>query len=129
MTDSIHYRKMQAGTEEFAELQEFAKSFDHVITPHPNIVVYALYKNGRLFGYIDQVFVPTAYPAFHPEHTKPRDVVQVMNDWKTHSQLSGNPGYVGVPLDNNNGIGNFPESTMNKLGLTRLNRELYYPAF
>lgn len=129
MIDSIHYRKTQAGTPEFSELQEFAESFNHVITPHPNIVVYANYKNGRLFGYIDQVFIPTAYPAFHPEHTKPRDVIQVMNDWKTHSQLSGNPGYIAVPSDNNNGIGNFPESTMNRLGLTRLNRELYYPTF
>jgi hypothetical protein len=129
MTESIYYRKMQPETLEFSELQEFAKSFDHVITPHQNIAVFACYKNGRLFGYIDQVFIPTAYPSFHPEFTKPRDVFQVMNDWKAHSQLSQSPGYVAVPFDNRNGAGNFSESTMKKLGLIRLDRELYYPSF
>ena len=128
MPESIKYKKVIPGTEEFSDLQYFAESFDHVIVPHPSIAVYAHYRGNRLFGYSDHVFLPTVYPAFHPEFTRPRDVIQIMQDWRAHSQLSGNPGYLAVPLENNNGAGNFPDETMQKLGLTRLNRELYWPS-
>jgi hypothetical protein len=73
------------------------------------------------------VFVPTIYPAFHPALTRPRDVIQVMNDWRTHTQLSGNAGYIGVPLESDAGRANFLDPVMNKLGLARINREIYIP--
>ena len=128
MSDPIIYRRLYHGTDDFKAVQDFAESFDHKIEQHPNISVFALIKNGKIFGYTDCVYLPTMYPAFHPEHTRPRDVMQVARDWAAHCQLSGSPGYLGVPFDNNNGKGNFTEAKMLKLGLLRLNRELYSPS-
>ena len=125
MRSSIRYEYVAPGTEQFEQLQKFAGSFDHTIVSHPQINVYAHYRDNVCFGYSDHVFVPTIYPAFHPEYTRPRDVVQVMNDWRTHSQLSGKPGYIAVPLGE--GRPNFPEETMQKLGLQKINREIYIP--
>jgi hypothetical protein len=107
-------------------MQEFAKSFDHTIVEHPSINVFAHYRNGELFGYSDHCSFPIVYPAFHPEFTKPRDVIQVMTDWRHNYEINGSPAYVGVPT--NEFRPNFPESTMEKLGLVKLNRELYYPS-
>lgn len=127
MRSSIEYRKAIPGTEEFSKLVEFAKSFEHEIYPHPNVNVFAHYRDGVLFGYSDHVYLPTCYPAFHPKFTKPGDVIKIMSDWKAHTQLSGTPGFIAVPSNNNNGAGNFPDHVMEKLGLTKLNRELYMP--
>ena len=127
MRSQIDYRFVLPNSREFDELQSFARSFDHEIQPHPSKSVYAHYSEGVLFGYSDHVYLPTVYPAFHPKYTKPKNVIQVMSDWKAHCQLSGKVGYIGVPFDNNNGIGNFPEEIMSKLGLIRLNREIYAP--
>ena len=129
MRDTINYIKVHAGTEEFARLQRFAESFDHEIRPHPNISVYAHYRGDICFGYSDHVFMPTIYPAFHPAVTRPRDVIQVMADWKAHCQLSGSHGYLGVPLNNDDGKGHFPQEVMEKLGLQRMHRELYLPHY
>jgi hypothetical protein len=46
-----------------------------------------------------------------------------MSDWKAHSQLSGQPSYIGVPLINDRP--NFTNEIMNKLGLTNMDREIY----
>jgi hypothetical protein len=128
MRKPVEYRLIPQDTVEFESLQQFAQSFNHKIIKHPKINHYAHYRGEKLIGYSDHVFIPTVYPAFHPEFTNPRDVVQVMSDWKTHCQLSATPGIIGVPFDNNGGNGNFPEAIMQKLGLIRLNRELYCPA-
>jgi hypothetical protein len=127
MRESIEYRLIHQNTVEFEDLQQFAESFNHTIIAHPKINHYAHYRGKRLIGYSDHVFIPTVYPAFHPEFTSPRDVVRVMSDWRTHCQLSGTPGVIGVPFDNNGGNGNFSEEAMTKIGLKRLNRELYLP--
>lgn len=128
MRSSINYKYIAPNTQEFKQLQTFAKSFDHEINPHPNINVYAHYRDDICFGYSDHVLIPTIYPAFHPALTRPRDVIQVMNDWRTHTQLSGNTSYIGVPIETDTHRMNFPEETMNKLGLVRLKREVYSPA-
>jgi hypothetical protein len=128
MKESIEYRFVGSNTAEFEDLQRFAASFDHSIVPHPKVSHFAHYRGNQLIGYSDHVFIPTVYPAFHPEFTKPKDVIQVMSDWRTHCQLSGNISHIGVPFDNKNGNGNFSEAIMQKLGLIRLNRELYSPA-
>jgi hypothetical protein len=128
MKESIDYRFVAQGTAEFEALQRFGESFDHKIVSHPKISHFAHYRGQQLIGYSDHVFIPIVYPSFHPEFTKPKDVIQVMSDWKSHCQLSGTLVNIGVPFDNRNGAGNFPESTMQKLGLIRLNRELYSPA-
>jgi len=127
MNSSINYKRVFPNTPEMEELQAFALSFGHEITPHPNINVFAHYRNGQLFGYSDHVFIPTVYPAFHPEFTRPSDVVKVMADWRAHCELSGTIGYIAVPSNNADGAGNFTEEVMHKLGLTKLNRELYWP--
>ena len=108
-------------------MQTFAKSFDHEIAESPNATLHALCRGDVVFGYSDCVYLPVTYPAFHYDIARPRDVIQVMSDWVAHTQLSGKSGYIGVPLDNDNHRRNFPEETMNKLGLVRANRELYIP--
>jgi hypothetical protein len=50
-----------------------------------------------------------------------------MSDWRTYGQISGNAGYIGVPLETEPSRVNFPDPIMNKLGLARMNRELYLP--
>ena len=124
--DKYKYTYVPRNTEAFSKMQEFAKSFNHTIIEHPSINVFAHTRNGDLFGYSDHCSFPVVYPAFHPEFTRPRDVIQVMNDWRHYSEFNGTLGYIGVPT---NGLRpNFPESTMEKLGLVKLNRELYYPS-
>jgi hypothetical protein len=127
MREPISYRYVAPNTQEFRQLQSFAKSFDHVIYENPRNNVYAHYRGDECFGYSDHIHVPTIYPAFHPALTRPRDVIQVMNDWRAHTQLSGNAGYIGVPLESDAGRSNFPDTIMNKLGLARINREIYIP--
>jgi hypothetical protein len=128
MRESINYKYVAPNTEEFRQMQTFAQSFDHHIVESPNTTLHALCRGDVVFGYSDCVYLPVTYPAFHPSITRPRDVVQVMSDWKAHTQLSGKHGYIGVPLNNNDGAGNFSEEVMNKLGLVRTQRELYIPA-
>ena len=123
MKPVIDYKCVRHGTNEFYELQDFAESFDHKIVEHPNVNVYAHYRNGELFGYSDHVFLPVVYPAFHPDHTRPQDVIQVMRDWRAHAQLSGGLGYIGVPLINDRPM--FTNEVMSKLGLTKMDREIY----
>ena len=125
MKSQVTYKLTPPGTQEFQQLQTFAKSFDHEIVPHPQINVYAHYRDDVCFGYSDHVYIPTVYPAFHPALTKAKDVIQVMSDWRAHVQLSGATGYIGVPSPECSGRVNFPQSIMEKLGLRRLEREVY----
>jgi hypothetical protein len=114
---------MHPGTHEYLELQAFARTFDHEIIANPKINTFAHYREGVLFGYSDHVYVPTVYPAYHPEFTKPKDVIQVMQDFRVLSQINGSPGYMGVPTVE--GRPNFPDDVMAKLGFTKTNRELF----
>jgi hypothetical protein len=126
MKSTIDYRFVPTGSPEYKELQKFAKSFDHEINESSNINTYAHYRDGILFGYSDHVFLPVTYPAFHPEFTRPKDVIQVMSDWRAHIQLGSRIGYIGVPT--NEGRPNFSDEIMNKLGLKSCKREIYYLA-
>jgi hypothetical protein len=123
MRTRIDYKLIPKDSFEFGNIQDFAESFDHKIVDHPNINVYGHYRDGQLFGYSDHVFLPVVYPAFHPQYTKPQDVIQVMRDWRSHAQLSGGMGYIGVPLVNDRP--NFSNEVMTKLGLTKMDREIY----
>jgi hypothetical protein len=127
MRESIRYKYIAPRTQEFQQMQTFARSFDHQIIEDPNITLHALYRGETCFGYLDCVYSPVTYPAFHPEITRPRDVVDSLGGWISHMQLSNKIGYIGVPLNNRDGFGNFPETTMSKLGLVRNNREIYIP--
>jgi hypothetical protein len=120
---NITYRTIPKDSGEFLELVDFAEEFDHKIQDHPQINVIGHFKDGKLFGYSDHVFVPTIYPAFHPAHTTPRDVVQCMHDLKVYSQVSGLAGYIGVPLQKDRHT--FTNEVMTKLGLIRMEREIY----
>ena len=123
MSRRIHYKFLHPGTNEFLELVDFAEEFDHKVIEHPQINVCGHYRNGELIGYSDWVYMPTVYPAFHPQHTAPRDVVQIMSDFVTHMQFSKGVGYIGVPLEPNRP--NFNNEVMNKLGLTSMDREVF----
>lgn len=123
MTQKYEYKLVVPNTKEYAELQEFARSFDHVIEPHPSINTYAHYRDGVLYGYSDHVYLPVIYPAFHPEFTRPQDVLRVTSDWKAHLQFQGGAGYIGVPIEEQRT--NFTDKIMEKLGLIRCFRELF----
>ena len=127
MRENITYRLTPSGTQQFADLQAVAESFGHKIHPHPNVSTFAHYRGQQLFGYSDHVFMPTCYPAWHPDFTKPRDIIDVMAHWKAHCELSGKIGCLAVPFNNDDGKGNFSEEVMQTIGLQRLKRELYLP--
>jgi len=120
---NIEYKTIPKDSGEFLELVDFAEEFDHNIVEHPQVNVIGHYKDGKLFGYSDHVYIPVLYPAFHPAHTTPRDVVQCMHDLKVYAQVSGAAGYIGVPLQDERT--NFTNQIMSKLGLKRMHRELF----
>ena len=123
MNTRIDYKILKHGTNEFLEAVDFAQEFEHEIIEHPNINVLGHYREGNLIGYSDWVYVPTVYPAFHPEHTKPRDVYRVINDLVTFVQVSGSLAYIGVPTQDKRIT--FTNEVMTKLGLTPMQREIY----
>ncbi len=123
MSKRINYKFLQPGTNEFLELVDFAEDFDHKVFEHPQVNVCGHYRNGQLIGYSDHVFIPTIYPAFHPKHTSPRDVIQCMSDLVTHIQLTRGIGYLGVPLEPHRP--NFSNQIMEKLGLKSIGREIF----
>ena len=120
---NIEYKTIPKDSGEFLELVDFAEDFDHHVVEHPQVNVIGHYKDGKLFGYSDHVYIPVLYPAFHPKYTTPRDVVQCMHDLKVYAQVSGAAGYIGVPLQDERT--NFTNEIMHKLGLKRMHRELF----
>ena len=114
---------LRHGTNEFLEAVDFAEEFNHKIVEHPNVNVCGHYKDGNLIGYSDWVYIPTVYPAFHPKHTKPRDIYRIINDFVTFVQMSGSIAYIGVPKEEDRP--NFSNEAMTKIGLTPMNREIY----
>lgn len=120
---NIEYKTIPKDSGEFLELVDFAEDFDHHVVEHPQVNVIGHYKDGKLFGYSDHVYIPVLYPAFHPKHTTPRDIVQCMHDLKVYAQVSGAAGYIGVPLQSERA--NFTNEIMSKLGLKRMHRELF----
>lgn len=125
----IQYIPVVAGTEAFDALQYFARTFNHEVHPSPDTQHFLHFRDGNPIGYSDLSFQPVVYPAFHPGHCSPRDVMRVVENWKSHFQISRQPALIGVPLNNDDGEGNFPEETMRRLGLVRLRRELYAATF
>jgi hypothetical protein len=120
---NIEYKTIPKDSGEFLELVDFAEEFDHHVVEHPQVNVIGHYKDGKLFGYSDHVYIPVLYPAFHPKHTTARDVIQCMHDLKVYAQVSGAAGYIGVPLQDERT--NFTNEIMSKLGLKRMHRELF----
>lgn len=109
---------------EFTQMQTFAKSFDHTIQPQRNGRLYALQSGEIVFGYAEVVYIPVAYPAFHPELTQPRRVIEVLDGWKHHCQINaGGEGIIGIPLESDRKT--FPAEMLIKAGFEKLNRELY----
>lgn len=110
--------------DEFKRLQLFANSFNHVLDPLRSQKIVAFEKGEKTYGYADIVYLPIAFPAFHPDVTSPRGVVEVVEGWKAHCELNtGGEGYIGVPLDESRTT--FPKQMLEKLGFQKLERELY----
>ena len=114
MRQRLDYKLVPQGTQQFIELQEFAKSFDHEVTAHPSINYYGIYKAGVLIAYSAHVYLPVVYPAFHPDHVNPRDVIQVLQDFKSHLQISNTQGFIGTPTKQDRLA--FTDEVMEKLG-------------
>jgi hypothetical protein len=110
----LDYKLIPQNTPEFVHLIEFAKSFDHDVIPHPNINYFGIYREGKLIAYSSHVYMPVVYPAFHPEYTNPRDVIQVLQDFKSHLQISNTQGFIGTPAKVDRLA--FTDEIMKKLG-------------
>ncbi len=111
---------------ELVKMQLFARSFDHHIVPRRGTQTLALQRGEIVFGYVDVVMTPIAFPAFHPGVTTPRDVVDALDGWKTHCQFAhGGEGLLGVPLPDEPGRKNFPEEVIADRGFIRQKREIY----
>lgn len=110
--------------EEFARMQTFARSFDHCIEPANNAKLLAFKRDDVIFGYADVIYLPIAFPAFHPALTTPRRVVEVIDGWKSHCQFAnGGDGLIGVPLDQDRVT--FPKEMIENAGFSRMKREIY----
>lgn len=110
--------------DDLVKMQQFARSFDHTITPTRNGKVVAFERDERVFGYADIVYLPVAFPAFHPAVTTPKGVIEVVEGWRTHCQFAyGGQGLIGVPLDQDRTT--FPKEMIEARGYTRLKREIY----
>jgi hypothetical protein len=123
MREPITYKYVAPGSEEFQKLQLFAGSFDHELIAHPKINIYSHNRGDICIGYAEHVYIPVIYPAFHPMTTKPRDVTQVLTDYRAHIGLTGGLAQIGVPLQADRP--NFDNSIMDKLGLVPMNREVF----
>lgn len=110
--------------DDFVRMQKFAESFDHTIVPMRNSKLIAFERNDRTFGYADIIYLPVAFPAFHPGVTTPRGVIEVLQGWKAHCQFtSGGDGLIGVPLDPMRKT--FPKEMIESCGFVKMERELY----
>jgi hypothetical protein len=111
-------------TENFAKMQIFAKSFGHHIEPMRNGKLFAFYRDQRVFGYADVLYVPVAFPAFDPRSTTPRDVVETLQGWKSACEIThGGEGLIGVPLAEDRKT--FPAAQIEKAGFSAMKREIY----
>jgi hypothetical protein len=111
-------------SEDFVRMQQFASTFDHVIVPQRNAKLFAFERDDKTFGYADIVYLPVAFPAFHPGVVTPRGVVEVVQGFKAHCQfVSAGEGFIGVPLDETRST--FPKSMIEGQGFQKMERELY----
>lgn len=110
--------------DDMLKMQQFAKSFDHTITPTRNGKVVAFERDDRVFGYADIVYLPVAFPAFHPAVATPKGIIEVVEGWRTHCQFAhGGEGLIAVPLDQDRTT--FPKEMIEARGYARLKREIY----
>jgi len=111
-------------SDDFRRMQQFARTFDHEIGPWKNGKLVAFERDEKTFGYADIVYLPVAFPAFHPEVATPRAIMDVVSGWKAVAQLShGGEGWIGVPLDETRRT--FPAQMLENIGFSKMNREIY----
>ena len=111
-------------SEDFVKMQQFAASFDHVIVPQRNAKLFAFERDDKTFGYADIVYLPVAFPAFHPGVVTPRGIIEVVQGFKAHCQfVSAGEGFIGVPLEETRQT--FPKTMIEGQGFQKMQRELY----
>jgi hypothetical protein len=111
-------------SDDFVKMQRFAESFDHTILPQRNAKLFAFERGDKTFGYADIFYLPVAFPAFHPEVTTPRGVIEVVEGFRSHCQfVSAGEGFIGVPIDETRNT--FPKEMIEKQGILKMHREIY----
>ena len=111
-------------TDDFTRMQQFAKTFDHEIGHWRNGKLVAFERDEKTFGYADIVYLPVAFPAFHPEVATPRGIMEVVDGWKSVCQFNHRgEGWIAVPLDETRKT--FPTQMIEKTGFSKMNREIY----
>lgn len=120
----IKFTEVSRFSEEFPKLQAFARSFSHNIDPFGSARVFEMSRGDVTFGYSDVIYLPVIFPAFHPEITRPRDVVESLDGFKRHCEIAhGGEGIMAIPLDTERQT--FPTSMLEKQGFSRMKREIY----
>jgi len=126
MNHKLTIHEVSRFSEEFPKLQQFASTFEHVINPFASARLFEFRRGDITFGYADALFMPVVFPAFHPEVTRPRDVVETLEAWQHVRRIShGGEMLLGIPTAGERKT--FPEVTLQKLGFARMKRELYNP--
>jgi len=126
MKPKLKIQEVSRFSEEFPKLQQFATTFDHVINPFASARVFEFQRGDTVFGYADVLFMPVVFPAFHPEITRPRDVVETLETWQHVCRVShGGEMLLGVPIAPERKT--FPDAMLQKLGFACMKRELYNP--
>jgi len=110
----LDYQLIPQNSPKFEELQAFAKSFDHDAPINSGINYYGIYKAGKLIAFSAHVFLPTVYPAFHPDFCGAREVIQVCSDFRANMQIQGQVGFIGTPVKADRIA--FTDEVMEKLG-------------
>ena len=120
----IKFKEISSLSDDFVKIKSFAESFVHVINLMMTGRVFDITRGNITIGYADVVYLPTLFPAFHPELTRPRDVVEAIEGWKRHCEIAtGGEGFIGVPLEGTRKT--FPREMLEHRGFTRMNREVY----
>jgi len=118
------YKELFPGTPEYEALQGFAETFNHRIVPRVGFRTHAFMREGKVFGYSEITTLPVAFPAFHPEFSSPRAVMEVLDTWRILGEVNSlGSSIISVPTEEIRQT--FPRSLLESHGMQRMERELY----
>lgn len=121
---NVQFVEISPYGDEYVRMQQFAQSFGHRIEVARNERLYAFQRGDRVFGYSEVVHLPVAFPAFCPALTDARDVVEILDGWRHHCEIStGGEGFIATPLPEDRGT--FPIEMIENAGFARMKREIY----
>ncbi len=114
--------KIIKSKDEYEDLREFAKTFDHEIKTD-NFPLVEFTKDGRKFGYAQVITsLPILFFAYHPDQTSSRDIYEIGCRLLGWGDLQFGGAFTATPTT---GDTKFTPKIMEKLGFKRMGLELY----